>query len=92
MKFHWRPKAGAVSVIWDEAVKINGADPDFHRRDLFEAIEKGDFPEWEFCIQSFDQATADSFEFDILDPTKLIPEEIVPLEVIGKMALNRNVG
>jgi catalase len=77
-------------VIWDEAVKINGADPDFHRRDLFEAIAKGDFPEWEFCIQSFDQKTADGFDFDILDPTKLIPEEIVPLEVIGKMVLNRN--
>jgi catalase len=91
VKFHWRPMAGAVSVIWDEAVKINGADPDFHRRDLFEAIDKGDFPEWEFCIQSFDHKTADSFEFDILDPTKLIPEEIVPLEVIGKMVLNRNV-
>jgi catalase len=90
VKFHWRPKAGAVSVIWDEAVKINGADPDFHRRDLFEAIDKGDFPEWEFCIQSFDQKTADGFEFDILDPTKLIPEEIVPLEIIGKMVLNRN--
>ena len=91
VKFHWRPAAGAVSVVWDEAVKINGADPDFHRRDLFEAIEKGDFPEWEFCIQAFDQKTADSFEFDILDATKLIPEEVVPLEVIGKMVLNRNV-
>ena len=79
VKFHWRPTAGAVSVIWDEAVKINGADPDFHRRDLFEAIDKGDFPEWDFCIQSFDQKTADGFDFDILDPTKLIPEEIVPL-------------
>jgi catalase len=90
VKFHWRPKAGAASVIWDEAVKINGADPDFHRRDLFEAIEKGDFPEWEFCIQSFDQDAADSFEFDVLDPTKLIPEEVVPLEVIGNMVLNRN--
>ena len=90
VKFHWRPKAGAVSVIWDEAVKINGADPDFHRRDLFEAIAKGDFPEWEFCIQSFDQKTADSFDFDVLDSTKLIPEEIVPLEVVGKMVLNRN--
>jgi catalase len=90
VKFHWRPKAGAASVVWDEAVKINGADPDFHRRDLFEAINKGDFPEWDFCIQSFDQKTADSFEFDILDPTKLIPEEIVPLEVAGKMVLNRN--
>jgi catalase len=90
VKFHWRPTAGAVSVIWDEAVKINGADPDFHRRDLFEAIGRGDFPEWDFCIQSFDQKTADGFQFDILDPTKLIPEEIVPLEVIGKMVLNRN--
>ena len=91
VKFHWRPLLGAASCVWDEAVKINGADPDFHRRDLFEAIEKGDFPEWEFCIQSFDQKTADGFDFDVLDPTKLIPEEIVPLEVIGKMVLNRNV-
>ena len=90
VKFHWRPVAGAASVIWDEAVKINGADPDFHRRDLFEAIAKGDFPEFEFAIQAFDQKTADSFDFDVLDPTKLIPEEIVPLEVIGKMTLNRN--
>ncbi len=90
MKFHWRPLLGAVSCIWDEAVKINGADPDFHRRDLFEAIARGDFPEWEFCIQAFDQKTADSFDFDILDATKLIPEEIVPLEVIGRMVLNRN--
>jgi catalase len=91
VKFHWRPVLGAASVVWDEAVKINGADPDFHRRDMFEAIEKGDFPEWEFCIQSFDQKTADGFDFDVLDPTKLIPEEIIPLEVIGKMVLNRNV-
>jgi catalase len=91
VKFHWRPVAGAASVIWDEAVKINGADPDFHRRDLFEAIDKGDYPEWEFCIQAFDQETADGFDFDILDATKLIPEEIVPLQVIGKMVLDRNV-
>jgi catalase len=90
VKFHWRPLLGAASCVWDEAVKINGADPDFHRRDLFEAIEKGDFPEWEFCIQAFDQKTADSFDFDVLDATKLIPEEIVPLEVIGKIVLNRN--
>ena len=90
VKFHWRPVLGACSVLWDEAVKINGADPDFHRRDLFEAIAKGDFPEFEFAIQAFDQKTADSFDFDILDPTKLIPEEIVPLDVIGKMVLNRN--
>jgi catalase len=90
VKFHWRPVQGTSSVIWDEAVKINGADPDFHRRDLFEAIEKGDFPEWEFAVQAFDQKTADKLPFDILDATKLIPEEIVPLEVIGRMVLNRN--
>ena len=71
--------------------KISGADPDFHRRDLFDAIARGDFPEWEFCIQAFDQKTADAFEFDVLDATKLIPEEDIPLEVIGKMVLNRNV-
>src|ERR1700742_2003074 len=82
VKFHWRPLLGAASCVWDEAVKINGADPDFHRRDLFEAIEKGNFPEWEFCIQAFNERTANSFDFDVLDPTKLIPEEIVPLEVI----------
>ena len=90
VKFHWRPVLGAASIIWDEAVKINGADPDFHRRDLYDAIAKGDFPEFEFAIQAFDQETADGFDFDVLDPTKLIPEEIVPLEVIGKMVLNRN--
>ncbi len=90
VKFHWRPLLGAASVIWDEAVKINGADPDFHRRDLHDAIAKGDFPEFEFAVQAFDQETADGFDFDVLDPTKLIPEEIVPLEVIGRMVLNRN--
>jgi catalase len=90
VKFHWRPALGASSVIWDEAVKINGADPDFHRRDLFDAIAKGDYPEFEFAVQTFDQKTADSLPFDILDATKLIPEEIVPLEVIGRMVLNRN--
>ena len=90
VKFHWRPAAGSASVIWDEAVKLSGADPDFHRRDLFEAIDKGDFPEYEFCIQSFDQRIADGLDFDILDPTKLIPEEVIPLEVIGRMVLDRN--
>jgi catalase len=90
VKFHWRPAAGSASVIWDEAVKLSGADPDFHRRDLFEAIDKSDFPEYEFCIQSFDQRTADGLDFDILDPTKLIPEEVIPLEVIGRMVLDRN--
>ncbi len=91
VKFHWRPKLGASSVLWDEAVKINGADPDFHRRDMWEAIERGDFPEWELGLQVFDQATADSLDFDVLDPTKLIPEEIIPLRMVGKMVLNRNV-
>jgi catalase len=90
VKFHWRPLLGMQSVIWDEAVKINGADPDFHRRDLFEAIAKGDFPEWELGFQLFDQATADSLDFDVLDPTKLIPEEIIPLTMVGKMTLDRN--
>ncbi len=90
VKFHWRPRIGSASVLWDEAVKISGADPDFHRRDLFQAIERGDFPEWELSIQAFDQATADSFPFDVLDPTKLIPEEMVPLRPIGRMVLNRN--
>ena len=78
VKFHWRPKLGNSSVLWDEAVKINGADPDFHRRDLWDAIAAGDFPEFELGLQVFDQETADHFAFDVLDPTKLIPEEIVP--------------
>ncbi len=91
VKFHWRPTIGSASVIWDEAVKINGADPDFHRRDLWEAIESGNFPEWELGLQVFDQKTADALDFDVLDPTKIIPEEIIPLRMVGKMVLNRNV-
>ncbi|GAB2175565.1 catalase [Dongia sp. agr-C8] len=90
VKFHWRPVQGSSSVVWDEAMKISGADPDFHRRDLYEAIEKGDYPQWDFAIQAFDQRTADKLPFDILDATKLIPEEVVPLEVIGRLTLNRN--
>jgi catalase len=90
VKFHWRPKLGMQSVIWDEAVKINGADPDFHRRDLWEAIDSGDFPEWEFGLQLFDEKQAASFDFDVLDATKLIPEELVPLKIIGRMVLDRN--
>lgn len=90
VKFHWRPKLGTQSVVWDEAVKINGADSDFHRRDLWEAIEKGDFPEWELGLQVFDEEQAAALDFDILDPTKLIPEEIIPLRMVGKMVLNRN--
>ena len=90
VKFHWRPTIGSSSVLWDEAVKINGADPDFHRRDLWSAIANGNFPEWELAIQSFDEEKANSLGFDVLDPTKLVPEEIVPLETIGRMVLNRN--
>ena len=78
VKFHWKPKQGMQSVLWDEAVKINGADPDFHRRDLWDAIEQGDFPEWELGIQAFDDRFADRFDFDVLDATKLIPEEVAP--------------
>ncbi|HEX3716973.1 MAG TPA: catalase [Verrucomicrobiae bacterium] len=91
VKFHWRPTIGSASVVWDEALKINGMDPDFHRRDLWEAIETGTFPEWELGLQVFDQAAADDLDFDPLDPTKIIPEEIIPLRMIGKMVLNRNV-
>ncbi len=90
VKFHWRPKLGSQSVIWDEALKINGADPDFHRRDLWEAIEAGDYPEWELGLQLFDDAYAEKFDFDVLDPTKIIPEEEVPLRIVGRLVLDRN--
>ena len=90
VKFHWRPKLGTSSVLWDEAVKINGADADFHRKDLWDAIDAGDFPEYELGLQIFDEATAERFEFDVLDATKLIPEEFVPLQMVGKMVLDRN--
>jgi catalase len=91
VKFHWKPKLGLQSVLWDEAVKINGADPDFHRRDLWEAIEAGDFPEWELGLQLFDAEAASRFPFDVLDPTKLIPEELVPVRRVGRLVLDRNV-
>jgi len=89
VKFHWRPKLGLQSTIWDETVKISGADQDFHRRDMFDAIEAGNFPEWEFAVQLFTQEEADKFPFDHLDATKLIAEELVPLQVIGRMVLDR---
>jgi len=89
VKFHWRPKLGLQSTIWDETVKISGADQDFHRRDMFDAIAAGNYPEWEFAVQLFTQKQADSFPFDHLDATKLIPEELVPLKVIGRMVLDR---
>jgi catalase len=90
VKFHWNPVAGTHSLIWDEAVKISGADPDFHRRDLWEAIESGAYPEWELGIQVFTDAEAEKFSFDVLDATKIIPEELVPVRPIGRMVLNRN--
>jgi len=89
VKFHWRPKLGLQSTLWDEAVKIAGADPDFHRRDLYEAIESGAYPEWELAVQLFTQEEADQLPFDHLDATKLIPEETMPLRVIGRMVLDR---
>ena len=91
VKFHWKPKQGLQSVVWNEAVKINGADPDFHRRDLWDAIGSGDFPEWELGVQLFDDDFADSFDFDVLDATKLIPEELVPIRIVGRLVLDRVV-
>ena len=90
VKFHWSPVAGTHSLVWDEAVKISGADPDFHRRDLWEAIEAGAFPEWELGVQVFTEEEADAFSFDVLDATKLVPEELVPVRPVGRMVLNRN--
>ncbi len=89
VKFHWKPKLGLQSVVWNEAVKINGADPDFHRRDLWNAIQSGNFPEWELRVQLFDQEFADGFDFDVLDPTKLIPEELLAPIPVGRLVLDR---
>ena len=91
VKFHWKPLLGLHSLVWDEAQKLAGRDPDFHRRDLWDAIADGNFPEWEFGVQIFDEARAAQFGFDVLDPTKLVPEELVPVQRIGKMTLDRNV-
>lgn len=91
VKFHWRPLQGLQSVLWNEAVKINGADPDFHRRDLWDAITGGDLPQWDLAVQVFDDEFADQFDFDVLDATKLIPEELVPLQVVGRLTLDRVV-
>jgi len=90
VKFHWKPTLGVHSVAWDEAQKISGKNSDFHRQDLWEAIESGAFPEWELGVQIIPEADEHTFEFDLLDSSKLIPEEIVPVRIIGKMTLNRN--
>jgi catalase len=90
VKFHWSPTAGTHSLVWDEAVKISGADPDYHRRDLWERIESGAYPEYELGVQIFTEAQAGQFSFDILDATKIIPEELVPVQPVGRMVLNRN--
>jgi catalase len=91
VKFHWKPKLGMQSVAWNEAVKINGADPDFHRRDLWDAIQSGQYPEWELGLQLFDERFADRFDFDVLDATKFIPEEEVPIRRVGRLVLDRCV-
>uniref|UniRef100_UPI004039C55D catalase n=1 Tax=Variovorax sp. BK018 TaxID=3450241 RepID=UPI004039C55D len=90
VKFHWQPKLGTHSLVWEEAVKISGADPDFHRRDLWEAIDAGEYPEWELGLQIFTEEQAEKFSFDILDATKIVPEELVPVRIVGRMVLNRN--
>ncbi len=90
VKFHWKPLLGVHAVAWDEATRISGKDPDFHRRDLWDAIDSGAFPEWQLGVQLVDEKDEHKYPFDLLDPTKLIPEEVVPVEIIGKMTLNRN--
>jgi catalase len=90
VKFHWQPKLGTHSQVWEEAVKISGADPDFHRRDLWEAIEADEYPEWELGLQIFTEEQAEQFSFDVLDATKIVPEELVPVQIVGRMVLNRN--
>jgi catalase len=90
VKFHWRPKLGLQSTVWDEALKLQAADNDYHRRDLYEAIDTGNFPEWELGLQIFDQAFADAQPYDVLDSTKIIPEEVLPLRIVGRMVLDRN--
>ncbi|MBX3503111.1 MAG: catalase [Alphaproteobacteria bacterium] len=90
VKFHWKPLKGVASQVWDEAQLTSGRDPDFHRRDLFEAIERGDFPEWELGLQIVEEKDEHAFDFDLLDPTKIIPEEVVPIRRVGRLTLNRN--
>ncbi|MCO8090294.1 MULTISPECIES: catalase HPII [Acinetobacter] len=91
VKFHWTPKQGLAQLVWDEAQKLAGKDPDFHRRDLYEAIASGNYPEWELGVQVVPEEDEMKYDFDLLDPTKIIPEELVPVTPIGRMVLNRNV-
>jgi catalase len=91
VKFHWKPKLGMQSTLWDAAMKLQAVDNDYHRRDLHEAIEFGAFPEWELGIQAFDQKFANSLPYDVLDATKIILEELLPVRLIGRMVLDRNV-
>lgn len=91
VKFHFIPELGVHSLVWDEALKINGQDPDFHRKDLNEAIENGAYPKWKFAIQTIPESKEHNFDFDILDATKIWPQELVPLEEIGELVLNRVV-
>lgn len=90
VKFHFKPKLGVHSVAWSEAQKISGTDPDFHRRDLWESIENGAFPEWDYGVQIIPEENEHDFDFDLLDPTKLVPEELVPVQLVGTLTLNRN--
>ncbi len=91
IKFHWKPKLGVHSLVWDEAQKLSGKDADFHRGDLYESIENGDYPEWELGVQVMNEEDEFKFDFDVLDPTKIWPEEDIPVKIVGKMTLNRNV-
>lgn len=90
VKFHWKPKLGTHAVVWDEAQKISGKNPDFHREDLWQAIEMGNFPEWELGIQIIPEEDEHKYDFDLLDPTKIVPEELVPVTIVGRMVLNKN--
>lgn len=90
VKFHWKPKLGLQSTVWDEALKLQAADNDYHRRDLWESIQSGNFPEWELGLQLFDQEFADAQLFDVLDATKIIPEEVIPVRIVGRLVLDRN--
>jgi len=90
VKFHWRPRLGVQSLVWDESAKLQGADNDYHRRDLFEAINNGSYPEWDFCVQVIGDELADSLPYSVLDATKLVPEEVAPLKIVGRMVLDRN--